>query len=287
MSQEANAHCLGLMSTVARTNVRHCLPPTSSGFTHPLTEEAQMKVVVAGATGLIGFRTVARLRDHGVEVVPISRGEGVDVSTGEGLARALRTAEVLVDVTDAPSRDQQVSTDFFTTSTSNLLKAAAAAGVEHYVALSVVGADRVGSGWFRAKAAQEDLVRNTTIPFSVVRATPFHESVAAAAVAGTRSDGVHVPPLLLRPLAADDVATTVAHVAVGLPEFGVVEAAGPEEVRLDDATAALLSTLGRTDPVVADTRAPFFGAMVEERALLPGPDAHLGHHTFAQWLKSR
>ncbi|MEW2079190.1 NAD(P)H-binding protein [Streptomyces sp. NPDC013433] len=246
-----------------------------------------MRVVVAGATGLIGSRTLARLRDHGVEVVPVSRAEGVDVSTGEGVDQALRTAEVVVDVTDAPSREQTVSTEFFTTSTSNLLKAAATAGIEHYVALSVVGADRVNSGWFRAKAAQEDLVRHTTVPFSVVRATPFHESVEAAAMAGARPDGVHVPPLLLRPVSADDVAATVAHVAVGLPQFGVVEAAGPEELRLDDVTAELLSALGRPGPVVADARAPFFGAVVEERDLLPGPGAHLGHHTFAQWLKSR
>ncbi|KAB2976250.1 NAD(P)H-binding protein [Streptomyces sp. SS1-1] len=246
-----------------------------------------MRVVVAGATGLIGSRTVARLRDHGVEVVPVSRGEGVDVSTGHGLDRALRGADVIVDVTDAPSRRQEAATTFFTTATGNLLRAAAAADVEHYVALSVVGADRVGAGYFRAKAAQEDLARRTTVPYSVVRATPFHESVEAAAAGGARPDGVHVPPLLLRPVSADDVATVLAHVAVGLPQFGVVEAAGPEELRLEDVTAAVLDLLGRPGPVIADARAPFFGAVLDERALLPGPDARLGHHTFAQWLKSR
>ncbi|MFJ4624388.1 SDR family oxidoreductase [Streptomyces sp. NPDC088812] len=245
-----------------------------------------MRVVVVGATGLIGSRTVARLRDHGVEAVPVSRGEGVDVGTGRGLDRALRTAEVVVDVTDAPSREQEVSTEFFTTATGNLLKAATAAGVEHYVALSVVGADRVGSGYFRAKAAQEDLARHATVPYSLVRATPFYESVEAAATAGTRPV-VQVPPLLLRPVSTDDVAAAVAHVAVGLPLFGVLETAGPEERRLDDFVTELLATTGRTGPVTTDARAPFFGAVLRERTLLPGPDAHLGHHTFTQWLKTR
>ncbi|MEU1342003.1 NAD(P)H-binding protein [Streptomyces sp. NPDC005827] len=246
-----------------------------------------MRVVVAGATGRIGSRAVAGLRDHGVEVVPVSRGEGVDITTGRGLDQALRAAEVVVDVTDAPSRDPEAGTEFFTAATGNLLKAATAAGVEHYVALSVVGADRIGSGYFRAKAAQEDLVRHSTVPYSLVRATPFHESVEAAATAGTRTDGVHVPPLLLRPVSTDDVAAALAHVAVGLPLFGVLEAAGPEELRLEEATSELLTTLGRPGPVIADARSSFFGALLEERALLPGPDAHSGHHTFTQWLRSR
>jgi uncharacterized protein YbjT (DUF2867 family) len=155
----------------------------------------------------------------------------VDFSTGQGLERGLRAAEVVVDVTDAPSREQGVSTEFFTTATGNLLR-------------------------------------------------------AAAATAGTRPGGVHVPPPLLRPVATDDVATTLAHVAVGLPHFGVLEAAGPEELSLRDATAELLAARGRTKPVIADAAVPFFGAVLEERALLPGPDAHLGHPTFAQWLKS-
>ncbi|MEU9336589.1 NAD(P)H-binding protein [Streptomyces sp. NPDC048290] len=246
-----------------------------------------MRVVVAGATGLIGSRTAARLRDHGVEVVPVSRGHGVDVSTGQGLDQALRGADVIVDVTDAPSRDEGPGMEFFAKATGNLLKAATAAGVGHYVALSVVGADRVGSGHFRAKAAQEDLVRHATVPYSLVRATPSFESMEATANAGARPDGVRVPPLLLRPVSTDDVAAVLAHVAVGLPLFGVLEAAGPEEVPLEDATAALLTALGGHGPVVADPRAPFFGAVLGERALLPGPDAHLGRHTFAQWLRSR
>ncbi|MFJ3671148.1 SDR family oxidoreductase [Streptomyces sp. NPDC090106] len=246
-----------------------------------------MRVVVAGATGLIGSRTVARLRDHGVEVVPVSRADAVDVSTGQGLERALRGADVIVDVTDAPSREQTVSTAFFTASTGHLLQAAAAAGAEHYVALSVVGADCVDSGYFRAKAAQEDLARHATVPCTVVRSAPFHESVEAIAADGERPDGVHVAPLLVRPVSTDDVAVAVAHAAVGLPLFGVTEVAGPEELRLDEAAGELLAVLGRPGPVVTDPRAPVFGAVLAERALLPGPDARLGHHTFTEWLKSR
>ncbi|MFJ4468687.1 SDR family oxidoreductase [Streptomyces sp. NPDC089424] len=245
-----------------------------------------MKVVVVGATGLIGSRTVARLRDHGVQVAEASRSAGVDVSTGEGLDQALRGAEIVVDVTDAPSREERVSTKFFIASTNNLLKAAAAAGVEHYVALSVVGADRVSSGYFRAKAAQESLARHAPVPYSLVRATAFFESVEATTLTGIRPDGVRVPPLVLRPVATDDVATAVAHTAVGLPRFGVLEVAGPEELRLVDAAAELLDVRGLPGPVIADARAHFFGAVLPERALLPTADARLGHHRFTDWLKS-
>lgn len=246
-----------------------------------------MRAVVAGATGLIGSRTVARLRDHGVEVVPVSRAEGVDLGTGDGVEQALRGADVVVDVTDAPSHEQRVSTEFFTAATGNLLRAAGAAGVEHYVLLSLVGTDRVDSGYLPAKAVQEQLARRSTIPYSVVRATPFFETVRSVAAAGSRPDGVHVPPLLLRPVSADDVSTTVAHVAVGVPLFGVVETAGPEESRLTDLVSDLMTTLHRPEQVITDPRAPFFGARLSERALLPGSDAHLGHRTFARWLKER
>lgn len=246
-----------------------------------------MRVVVAGATGRIGSRTVAGLRDHGAQVVPVSRADGVDLGTGQGLDEALRGATVVVDVTDAPSREPEAGRDFFATATGNLLEAAAAAGVEHYVALSVVGADRVGSGYFRAKADQEALATGSAVPYSLVRATPFFESVAAAAEDGTRPDGVFVPPLAVRPVSPDDVAAAVAHVAVGVPLFGVLEAAGPEERRLDDFVTELLTADGRTGPVVTDPGAPFFGAPLQERTLLPGPDARPGHHTFAQWLKQR
>ncbi|MBQ0850417.1 NAD(P)H-binding protein [Streptomyces sp. BH-SS-21] len=246
-----------------------------------------MRVLVAGATGLMGSRTVARLRDHGVEVGQLSRAQGVDLRTGDGVEQALRAVDVVVDVTDAPSHERRVSEQFFTAATGNLLRAAGAAGVAHYVLLSLVGADRVDSGYFPAKAVQERLARRSTVPYSVVRASPFFETVQSVAAAATRPDGVRVAPLLLRPVSVDDVAATVAHVAVGVPLFDVLETAGPEEGRLTDLVSDLLTALGLPGQVVTDPRAPFFGAELSERALLPGPDAHLGHHSFARWLKER
>ncbi|MFD7401939.1 SDR family oxidoreductase [Streptomyces sp. NPDC059866] len=247
-----------------------------------------MRVVVAGGTGLIGSRTVARLRDHGVEVVSVSRGEGVDITTGEGLAEALRGAEVVVDATDAPARTEKASVDFFGTATATLVEAAAAAGAEHYVVLSAVGAERLKSGYFRAKLLQEEQVRRSPVPFSsIVRATPFFESVETTALTNARADGVHVAPVLLRPVSANDVAAAVAHVAVGVPAAGILQVAGPEEHRLDDLAAKLLAARGDLRDVVADVHAPFFGAEIGERALLPAPDAHVGHETFAQWLARR
>ncbi|AVH60616.1 MULTISPECIES: SDR family oxidoreductase [Streptomyces] len=246
-----------------------------------------MRVVVVGATGLIGSRTVARLRDHGVEIAPVSRGEGVDVITGVGLAEALRGADVVVDVTDAPSRAEETSLQFFDTATTNLLGAAVSAGAEHYVILSVVGAERLQSGYFRAKLLQEDRVRRSLIPHSIVRATPFFESVESMARMSTCGDGVHAAPVLMRPVSTDDVAAAVAHVAVGVPLFGTVEVAGPEEYRLDDLTAMLLAAKGGVRDVVTDAHAQFFGAETRERTLLPETPAHVGHRTFAQWLARR
>ncbi len=243
-----------------------------------------MRVVVAGATGLIGSRTVARLRDHGVDVVPVSRRTGVDVITGEGLDDALRSAEVVVDVTDAPSRAESVSTEFFGASTANLLRAAASAGAEHYVVLSVVGADPARPGYFRAKALQEELARRSPIPHTIVRATPFYETVDALSRRDENADGIHVAPVLTRPVSTDDVAASIAHVAVDVPLFGIIEIAGPEEFRLDELTAKLLAARGEPRIVVPDTHAPFFGAVPGQRTLLPGAGAHVGHETFAHWI---
>ncbi|MCX4766776.1 SDR family oxidoreductase [Streptomyces sp. NBC_01275] len=246
-----------------------------------------MRVVVAGATGLIGSRTVARLRDHGVEVVPVSRRHGVDVITGSGLGEALRGAEVVVDVTDAPTRTEEAGLRFFRIATANLLAAAASAGVEHHVVLSVAGAGRLRSGYFLAKELQEYQAGRSSIPHSIVRAALSFESLEAMALADTRPDGVHVAPALIRPVATDDVAAAVAHVAVGLPLLGTLEVAGPEEYRLDDLTAKLLAAKGDARSVVTDARARLLAAEVGKRALLPGPGTHIGHTTFSAWLAQR
>ncbi|MFD3586970.1 SDR family oxidoreductase [Streptomyces sp. NPDC058683] len=244
-----------------------------------------MRVVVVGATGLIGSKTVARLRDHGVEVALVSRREGVDVMTGEGLPKALRGADVVVDVADAPSRAETASVEFFSTATGNLLEAAGSAGAEHYVILSVVGADRLRAGYFRAKADQEELVRRSPIPHSIVRATPFFESVEDMSCSVSYTDSVHVAPVLTRPVATDDVAAAVAHVAVGVPLFGVLEVAGPDEGRLDELTQKLLAAQGDRRAVIADAHAPVFGVELQERTLLPEAEAcSFGHRTFNEWL---
>ncbi|MFC8430088.1 SDR family oxidoreductase [Streptomyces sp. NPDC057253] len=246
-----------------------------------------MRVAVAGATGLIGSRTVARLRDHGVEVVRVSRGEGVDVATGKGLDEALHGADVVVDVTDTPSRGEVESLEFFGTATRNLLEAGARAGIEHHVTLSILGAERLRAGYFRAKALQEEQVRRSAVPYSIVRAAPFFESVEYMSRAATYGDVVHVAPVLIRPVSTDDVAAAIAHVAVGVPLFGVLEVAGPEEHRLDDLTGKLLAARGYLRNVVPDAHTPFFGATLGQGTLLPAADARLGHETFSEWLARR
>ncbi|MET9875775.1 NAD(P)H-binding protein [Actinacidiphila glaucinigra] len=247
-----------------------------------------MRVVVAGATGLVGSRTVVRLRDHGVEVVPLSHPEHSGAATERDLARALRGADIVVDVTDAPSPAEPVSLQFFRTSTTALLAAAERAGVEHHVVLSFVGAERLLSGWFRAKLLLEDQVRRSPVPHSIVRAALSFECVEAMARQDAHQDGeVRVAPALVRPASADDVAAAVAHVAVGLPLFGTLEVAGPEEFGLDELTAELLAATGDARHVVADEHAWFFGAELRRRSLLPAAHAHVARTTFREWLAQR
>ena len=246
-----------------------------------------MKIVVIGGTGLIGSKLVTRLREHGHEAVAASPDTGVNTLTGEGLAEMLKGASVVVDVSNSPSFEDAAVLSFFETSTRNLLTQEAAAGVSHHVALSVVGADRVaarGSGYMRAKMAQERLIRESGIPYSIVHATQFFEFVKRIADEATVGTTVRVPPVLFQPLAAEDVARAVGKVAVGKPLNGMVEVAGPERARFDEFIRRSLDA--RNDPrnVVADPQASYFGAQLDETALVPGDGAQLGETRFDDWL---
>ena len=244
-----------------------------------------MKIAVIGGSGLIGSKLVNQLREHGHEVVAASPKSGVNTLTGEGVAEALKGAAVVVDVSNAPSWEDAAVMNFFETSTRNLLAQEAAAGVGHHVALSVVGSERlVESGYFRAKIAQENLIRGSSIPWSIVRATQFYEFVKGIADLSTDGDKIHLPPVLIQPMAADDVASAVGRVALGAPENGTVEVGGPEKFRLDELIRRGLAA--RNDPreVVADPQARYYGIKVEERTLVPEDDAKLGKIRFEDWL---
>jgi uncharacterized protein YbjT (DUF2867 family) len=245
-----------------------------------------MKLVIIGGTGLIGSKLVAALRAHGHEAVPASPDTGVNTLTGAGLDDVLQGASVVVDVSNSPSFDEKAVMDFFTTSTGNLLKAAAAAGVKHYVALSVVGTERIpGSPYLRAKQAQEALIAQGRIPYSIVHATQFFEFVTRIADEATQGNMVRLPPVYIQPMAADDVAKAVGRVAVGTPLNGTVDVAGPEQFRFDELIRAGLAA--RNDPrqVVVDPDARYFGAVLDERALVPAGEARLGEIRFEQWLE--
>ena len=244
-----------------------------------------IKIVVIGGSGLIGSKLVKKLREHGHEVVAASRDSGVNTLTGEGLAEALRGASVVVDVSNSPSFEDAAVLQFFETSTRNLLAAEAKTGVGHHVALSVVGTERLlQSGYFRAKIAQEKLIKESAIPYSIVHATQFFEFVKSIADAATDGSRVRLAPVLIQPMAADDVADAVARIAVGAPVNGTVEVAGPEKFRLDELVRRGLSA--RNDPreVVAYPQARYFGAELSERTLVPGDEARLGETRFEDWL---
>jgi uncharacterized protein YbjT (DUF2867 family) len=245
-----------------------------------------MKVVVIGGTGLIGSKLVARLTEHGHDAVPASPNTGVNTLTGEGVKEVLVGADVLVDVSNSPSFADDDVMNFFTTATGNLTAAAENAGIGHYVALSVVGVDRSPDiGYFRAKVAQEKLIRESGLPFSIVRATQFFEFVRGIADLEANDDGkVHLPPVQFQPMAADDVAAGVGRAAVGEPVNGIREIGGPERFRLDELVSKALVANGDPREVVADAQARYSGAQIGERTLVPGPDAQLGEITFDKWL---
>ena len=244
-----------------------------------------MKVVIIGGTGLIGSKLVTRLRGDGHQAVPASPETGVNTLTGEGLAQVLTGAAVVIDVSNSPSFEDAAVLKFFETSTGNLLAAEAAAGVGHHVALSIVGCDRVPeSGYLRAKVAQEKLIRNSRIPYSIVRATQFFEFLKRIADEATDGNRVRIPPVLFQPIAAADVASAVGRVAVGAPLNGILEVAGPQQFRFDEFIRLGLGA--RHDPreVVADPHARYFGAELGERALVPEANARLGEIRFEDWL---
>jgi uncharacterized protein YbjT (DUF2867 family) len=245
-----------------------------------------MKIVVIGGTGLIGSRLVNKLREHGHEAVAASPNLGVNSVTGEGVAGVLQDASVAVDVTNSPSWEDATVLKFFETSTRNLLTYEAAAGVGHHVALSVVGTERLSeSGFFRAKIAQEKLVKTSSIPYSIVQATQFFEFLKGLADISMFGNKVHLPPVLFQPMAADDVASGVARVAVGPPLNGTVEIAGPEQFRLDDLVRRRLAALKDPREIIADPNARYGGAKVSEKTLLPGNNARLAETRFDTWLK--
>ena len=244
-----------------------------------------MKLVIIGGTGLIGSKLVTKLREHRHQAVAASPDTGVNTLTGEGLDAALQDATVVVDVSNSRSFEEKAVMDFFTTSTRNLLDAEAGAGVTHHVALSVVGTERLPeSAYFRAKMAQEQLIEQSAIPFSIVHATQFFEFVKSIAADATTGNTVRIAPVLVQPMAADDVAKAIARIAVGVPLNGTVEVAGPEQFRLDELVRQELSA--RRDPreVVTDPRARYFGAELGERTLVPGANARLGEVRFKEWL---
>jgi uncharacterized protein YbjT (DUF2867 family) len=244
-----------------------------------------MKIVVIGGTGLIGSRLVNNLREQGHEAVAAAPNTGVNTLTGEGLAEALKGASVVVDVSNSPDWDDAAVLKFFETSTRNLLSYEAAVGVKHHVALSVVGTDQLAeSGYFRAKIAQEKLIKESSIPHSIVHATQFFEFLKGLADISMDGGRVHLPHVLFQPMAADDVAEAVARVALGAPVNGIVEVAGPEEFRLDDLVRRRLAALKDPREVIADPKALYSGARISERTLVPGKNARLGKTRFETWL---
>jgi uncharacterized protein YbjT (DUF2867 family) len=245
-----------------------------------------MKIVVIGGSGLVGTKLVNKLRQDGHEVVAASPNSGVNTITREGLAEALVGAQVVVDVANSPSFEDQAALEFFETSGRNLLAAEAAAGVRHHVALSVVGADRLAaeSGYLRAKLAQERLIKASKIPFTIVRSTQFFEFMSGIAQAATTGQTVRLSPALLQPIASDDVATALAEVTVGAPANNTIELAGPERLGLDELGRRFLGAMKDARQVVADVHARYFGAELNDQSLTPGDRPRLGGTRFADWL---
>ena len=244
-----------------------------------------MKIVVIGGSGLIGAKLVNNLRQHGHEVVAASPSSGVNILTGEGLAEALTGAQVVVDVANSPSFEDQAVLEFFATAGHNLLAAEAAAGVGHHIALSVVGTDRLlASGYFRAKMAQENLIKASKIPYTIVRATQFFEFVGSIAQSATDGQTVRLSPALVQPVVSDDVAAALADVAVEEPLNGTIELAGPDPIRLDELVRRFLSANRDARKVTTDVHARYFGTELNDQSLTPGENPRIGPTHFEDWL---
>lgn len=244
-----------------------------------------MKIVVIGGTGLIGSKLVNKLRAQGHEVVAAAPNTGVNTITGEGLAEALKGAAVVVDVSNSPNWDETAVMNFFVTSTRNLLTQEAASGVKHHVALSVVGTQQLSeSPYFRAKIAQEKLIKESSIPYTIVQATQFFEFVKGLADISMVGDKVHLPPVLFQPMAADDVATLVGKIAVAQPANGTVEIGGPEPFHLDELVRRRLAELKDPREVIADPNATYSGAKIKDKTLVPGKGARLGETRWQTWV---
>ena len=244
-----------------------------------------MKIVVIGGSGLIGSKLVNRLRQTGHEVVAASPNTGVNTITGEGLAEALQGAQVVVDVANSPSFDAKPALEFFETSGRNLLAAEAKAGVRHHLALSVVGTERLlESGYFRAKMAQENLIKASGIPYTILHSTQFFEFIEAIIKSGVDGDVIRLSPALIQPIASDDVVAALADLAVGAPVNGTVEVAGPEQYALDTLARTVLTSKDDGRQVIADVHARYYGAELRERTLTPGEHPRFAPTRFEDWF---
>jgi len=244
-----------------------------------------MKIVVIGGTGLIGSKVVEQLKQKGHEAIAATPQTGVNTVTGAGLKEALAGAQVVVDLANSPSFEDKAVLQFFETSGRNLLAAETAAGVRHHVALSIVGIDRSDNGYFRAKVAQENLIRASGIPYTIVRSTQFMEFLGAIAASSAHGNTISISPGLFQPIAADDVAAAVADAALAAPCNGIVEIAGPERAPFNEIVARYLKAVGDPRVVVRDPEARYFGGRVEERSLVPLGQARPGRITLDEWLR--
>jgi uncharacterized protein YbjT (DUF2867 family) len=246
-----------------------------------------MRIVVLGGSGLIGSKLVTLLRQQGQDVVSASHSSGLNTVTGEGLDEALASAQVVVDVTNSPSFEDQPAMDFFVNSGHHIVAAEVKAGVTHHVALSVVGTDRLQeNGYFRAKMAQERLIEESPIPYTILHSTQFFEFLGSIADEGTSGQTVHVSSALFQPIAAADVAATLANIAVGPPVNGIVEVAGPDRVSMAELVQRYLSKTGDTREVIADANARYYGLVLNDESLTPGANPHIGSTTFEEWVSA-